>query len=146
MQQIKFDSGMKKYRINGNGVLEFNPADPNVFARFLEAADKIREIEKELTQKASQITSENAPEETLRLMVEADGKMKTLLGEIFGSHNDFHVILRGVNLLAVAENGERVVTNLFSALEPVLEEGAKICTGQAKQQAVEKARARRSQQ
>lgn len=146
MEQIKFESGMKKYRINGNGVLEFNPADPNVFARFLDAADKIRDIEAQLTRKASAFTPENAPEETLRLMAEADGKMKTLLGEIFGSHNDFHAILRGVNLLAVAENGERVVTNLFSALEPILVEGAKICTGQAKQQAVEKARARRSQQ
>jgi len=72
--------------------------------------------------------------------------MKTLLGEIFGSHNDFHAILQGVNLLAVAENGERVVTNLFSALEPILVDGAKLCTGQAKAQAVEKARARRSRQ
>ena len=146
MEQIRFDSGMKKYRINGNGVLEFNPRDPNLFARFLEATEKIRDIEKALTQQASAIAPESAGEETLRLMAEADRKMKNLLGEIFGSHNDFHAILQGVNLLAVAENGERVVTNLFSALEPILLEGAKVCTGEAKAQAVEKARVRRSKQ
>lgn len=146
MEQIRFDSGMKKYRINGNGVLEFNPRDPNLFARFLEATEKIRDIETALTQQASAIAPESAGEETLRLMAEADRKMKNLLGEIFGSHNDFHAILQGVNLLAVAENGERVVTNLFSALEPILLEGAKVCTGEAKAQAVEKARVRRSKQ
>jgi len=146
MEQIRFDSGMKKYRINGNGVLEFNPCDPNVFARFLEATEKIRSIETELTEKAASIQPETAGEQTLRLMAEADSKMKALLGEIFGGHNDFRAILQGVNLLAVAENGQRVVTNLFSALEPILVEGAKICTGEAKAQAVAKAQARRSRQ
>ena len=146
MQQIRFDSGMKKFRINGNGVLEFNPSDPNVFARFLDATEKIKEIERELTQQASGISPETAGEDTLRLMADADKKMKALLGEIFGSHNDFDAILQGVNLLAVAENGQRVVTNLFSALEPVLVDGAKACAGEAKQQAVAKARARRSKQ
>ena len=146
MEQIRFDSGMKKYRINGCGVLEFNPSDPNVFARFLQATEKIRNIETELTRQASAIQPESAGEEMLRLMAEADSKMKALLGEIFGGHNDFHGILQGVNLLAVAENGQRVVTNLFSALEPILVEGAKACTGQAKAQAVAKAQARRSKQ
>ena len=146
MEQIRFDSGMKKFRINGNGVLEFNPRDPNLFARFLDATDKIRDIEQSLTQQASKILPETAGEETLRLMADADKKMKDLLGEIFGRNNDFHAILQGVNLLAVAENGERVVTNLFSALEPILLEGSKVCTGEAKAQAVEKARTRRSKQ
>lgn len=146
MQQIRFDSGMKKYRINGNGVLEFNPSDPNVFARFMAASEKIGRIEQELTQKAAAISQENAGEGVLRLMAEADSKMKELLSEIFGTHNDFHAILQGVNLLAMADNGQRVVTNLFSALEPILVTGAKVCTGEAKQQAVAKARERRSKQ
>ena len=30
MEKIQFDSGMKEYRINGKGVLRFNPADPNL--------------------------------------------------------------------------------------------------------------------
>ena len=44
MENISFDSGMQQYRINGGGVLRFNPGDPNLYARFLESADKIREI------------------------------------------------------------------------------------------------------
>jgi hypothetical protein len=66
--------------------------------------------------------------------------MKHILGWVFGESNDFHKLLGGVNLLAVADNGERVVTNLFAALEPVLVEGAKRCAGQQ----AEKARLERS--
>ena len=46
-----------------------------------------------------------------------------------GNQNDFKKLLNGVNLLAVADNGQRVVTNLFEALEPVLVEGARRCAG-----------------
>ena len=41
MEKISFDSGVKSYKINGTGVLRFNPGDPNVYARFLQAADKL---------------------------------------------------------------------------------------------------------
>ena len=74
------------------------------------------------------------------LMTKADEKMKGILNWVFGGENDFQQLLNGVNLLAVADNGERVVTNLFGALEPVLVEGAKRC---ADEQAA-KARAKRS--
>ena len=62
-------------------------------------------------------------------MTQADEKMKGILGWVFGPENDFQKLLGGVNLLAVADNGERVVTNFFAALEPVLVEGAKRCAG-----------------
>ena len=65
-----------------------------------------------------------------KLMTQADEKMKNILGWVFGESNDFHKLLGGVNLLAVADNGERVITNLFTALEPVLVEGAKRCAGE----------------
>ena len=47
MEKIKFDSGVQEFRINGSGVLRFNPGDPNVFARFMESAKKMEELEKE---------------------------------------------------------------------------------------------------
>ena len=56
--------------------------------------------------------------------------MKAILNWVFGGSNDFQKLLVGINLLAVAEKGERVVTNLFAALEPVLIEGAKLCANQ----------------
>jgi hypothetical protein len=126
MEKIQFDSGVRSYRINGSGILRFNPGDPNLYARFLEAVGKLQHLETELGQQAEQTQEQDI----LKLLREADEKMKDILNWVFGAENDFHKILNGVNLLAVAENGERVVTNLFGALEPVLLEGAKHCAGQ----------------
>ena len=136
MEKIQFDSGVRSYRINGGGILRFNPGDPNLYSRFLEAVEKLQEAESELTRQAETARAEDM----VKLMTQADEKMKNILGWVFGESNDFHKLLGGVNLLAVADNGERVVTNLFAALEPVLVEGAKRCAGQQ----AEKARFERS--
>lgn len=124
MQKIIFDSGVKEFEL-GSGVLRFNPADPNVYARFMDAADKIVMIEQELVEKGK--TMEASGENAIRLLEEADKRAKELLNEVFGNGNDFHEILGGVNLLAVGANGERVITNLFNALTPILVNGAKRC-------------------
>ena len=126
MEKIQFDAGQRSYRINGGGILRFNPGDPNLYSRFLEAVDKLKEVEAELTRQAAE--AEGA--QIVKLMMQADEKMKTILNWVFGPENDFQKLLNGVNLLAIADNGERVVTNLFTALEPVLVEGAKRCAGQ----------------
>ena len=144
MEKLQFDSGVKSYRINGGGVLRFHPGDPNLYNRFLEAVEKFRVLEQELAAKCG--TEETLGAEILRFLEEADSKMKQLLNWIFGGDNDFHKLLDGVNLLAVADNGERVITNLLQALEPVLLEGAKRCADQQAKAAVEKAKARRGQQ
>ena len=126
MEKIQFDSGIRSYRINGGGVLRFNPGDPNLYARFLEAVEKLKAAEEELVQ-----TAETAnQQDVVKLMTQADQKMKEILNWVFGTGNDFCQLLQGVNLLAVADNGERVVTNLFAALEPVLVDGAKRCAGE----------------
>ena len=136
MDKIQFDSGVRAYRINGGGILRFNPGDPNLYARFLEAVEKLRAVEQELTRQAEDVQGADI----VMLMTKADERMKGILNWVFGGENDFQQLLNGVNLLAVADNGERVVTNLFGALEPVLVEGAKRC---ADEQAA-KARAKRS--
>ena len=125
MEKIQFDSGLRSYRINGGQVLRFNPADPNLYPRFLESVEKLKAVEEDLIRQAAEEKTEG--EQILMLLTQADGKMKQILNWVFGGDNDFHKILSGINLLAVAENGERVVTNLFRALEPVLVEGAKCC-------------------
>ena len=60
-------------------------------------------------------------------MRETDQRIKRVLNEIFGQENDFDKILEGVNLMAVASNGQRVVSNLMDALQPIMEEGAQAC-------------------
>ena len=133
MEKIQFDAGQRSYRINGGGILRFNPGDPNLYARFLEAVPKLQAVEEELVQQAETLQGEDI----VKLMQQADEKMKGILNWVF-SGNDFHGLLSGVNLLAVADNGERVVTNLFAALEPVLTEGAKRCAGEQARLAREK--------
>ena len=128
-EQMIFDLGINIQTIQKQ--FEIKPSSDctkisNLYSRFAEAVEKLQAVETELTQQA-----ETAGEqEILKLMGEADEKMKSILNWIFGGSNDFHKLLDGINLLAVAENGERVVTNLFHALEPVLIEGAKLCAGQ----------------
>ena len=144
MEKLKFDSGVRAYDL-GCGVLRFNPSDPNLFGRFLDAAEEIRDIEKELLEKANAAENADDGKLTVQLLVEADRKMKALLQKVFGQVNDFDKILGGVNLLAVAGNGERVITNLFAALEPVLVDGAQSCAAGTAAQALSKAKKRREQ-
>ena len=143
MEKLKFDSGVKEYDL-GCGVLRFNPSDPNLYSRFLDGAEEIQKVEKELLEKAKSAQNDPDGKLTVRLLVEADQKMKSLLQKVFGSGNDFDEILGGVNLLAVAENGQRVVTNLMEALQPVLIQGAEICARDKTEAAVKAAKKRRA--
>jgi len=43
MEKIKFDAGFVTYRLGDLGQLRFNPSDPNLYSRFLEALEKLRE-------------------------------------------------------------------------------------------------------
>lgn len=136
MEKIEFDNGLKAYRINGKGVLRFNPADPSLYARFLETSDRLEQLHKQLQQNAQGLTQ-------AALLQQADRQLKELLSWVFGAQNDFDQLLEGVSLLAVAGNGQPVVVNLFAALEPVLERGAEACAQQQVEQAVCKAKRRR---
>ena len=77
-------------------------------------------------------------------MEAADKKMKALLSDIFGAGNDFDKILDGVNLLAVASNGERVINNLMDALTPIMSAGAQACAGEKVEQAKQNRAQRRA--
>jgi hypothetical protein len=118
MEKISFDNGVREFCINGRGVLRFNPCDPNVYLRFSQAEEKIRDVEKQLQTRAGN------GEGDATLLYEADRQLKQILNWVFGPGNDFEEIAGNVNLLAAAKNGCTVVDNLFSALEPVLKTGA----------------------
>ena len=47
MKTLSLDTGMTEYRL-GSGVLRCNPSDPNLYARFLEALDGLRQLETRL--------------------------------------------------------------------------------------------------
>lgn len=118
MEKLTFDSGVKTYKV-GAGVLKFNPTDPNVYARFLEALDTLSNLEEELN-KASGTGAITA-------LAQADKEVKRLLSHVFGPGNDLDAVFQGVSLLAVGGNGERLITNFLAAVEPILSEGARRC-------------------
>ena len=144
MEKISFDSGVKSYKINGAGVLRFNPGDPNVYARFLEAAEKLQDVENALVEEAKKLPEADGAG-VVQLLSRADKEMKQVLGRVFGEENDFDKILGGVNLLAVADNGQRVVTNLLEALQPILVAGAERCAREKVDTAVQNAKVRRGE-
>ena len=120
MEKLEFDLGLQEYAVPGGGILRFNPADPSLYGRFAQAEEQLAAVEKELVEKGKGA----APEVLLALMNEADAKAKALLGQVFGSGNDFHKALNGISLLAVCGNGQTVAQSLFAALGKVLEQGA----------------------
>lgn len=124
MEILSLDLGIKEYRLTENGILRFNPSDPNVYNRFLDAEKDIRAVEQEAAGKANADGS-NIGETAIRIMAEADSKIKDILNRIYGHGNDFHSILEGVNVLAVGSNGNRIISNLLEALTPIMEQGAK---------------------
>ena len=127
MEQLTIDTGLREYAVNGGpehggGVLRFNPSDPNVYSRFCTLQNQLQELEQQV--QAQSPTG--------------------LLAEVFGPGNDFDAMLGGTNLLAVAGNGERVITNLFAALQPILEAGARQCADAKATLAVQQAQAARA--
>lgn len=124
MQKLVFDTGLQEFEVNGNGVLRFNPSDPNLYNRFLDATEEIKGIQKDLEAEAQKYADTENGEGLLRIMREADRRAKALLSEVFGQDNDFDKLLGGVNLLAMTRSGNRVITNLMDALTPIIQSGA----------------------
>lgn len=144
MEKIQFDSGIREYKLNGVGVLRFHPGDPNLYARFLEAVESIKDMEKKLAAQAK--ADDGTGSGVLKLLQDADRQMKQTLSWVFGPGNDFDKLLGGVNLLAIGGNGERVITNLFAALQPILLAGAETCVSEQSRAALDRAKARRAAQ
>lgn len=125
MKKLIFDTGIEEYEINGGKILRFNPADINIYNRLINAKDKIVQIESQMVEKAKAASDEKMGETVVALLAEADAEMKKLLGEVFGGVNDFNDIFEGVNVMSVAKNGERIITNFLVSVTPILAAGAK---------------------
>ena len=114
--ELNIDTGVEEFRVNGRGVLRFNPADPNLYHRFFAAGAELDGYDAALTKALAALDGDEQQRAAagLALLNEYDGKIKKLLTGILG----------GVNLAGVGANGKRVVQNLLEALTPILREGA----------------------
>lgn len=157
---LTIDTGLKEFSVNGRHTMSFNPSDPSVYNRFMEVMEDISSIEDNYIEKMQSLALEaetvDLPEtvdsegfktakNSLLVMKEADSAVKEKLNYVFGSHNNFDEILDGVNVLAVADNGERVITNLLTALTPILEKGIQKHADQRADEAVQTANLNREQ-
>lgn len=143
MEQLTIDTGLREYAVNGGpehggGVLRFNPSDPNVYSRFCT-------LQNQLPRAGTAGAGAKPHWDRCHTAAGPGGSArKGLLAEVFGPGNDFDAMLGGTNLLAVAGNGERVITNLFAALQPILEAGARQCADAKATLAVQQAQAARA--
>lgn len=147
VEKLNVDLGIREYEIGGK-MLRINPSDPNLYDRFVQAGEQIQQMEAAMIAKAKALPQEAGEENgvaAVRLMRDTDLQVKKVLNQVFGLDNDFEEILKGVNLMAVGNNGERVITNLMNALIPVVEEGAKRLYTEKADAAVAAARANRAQ-
>lgn len=149
MKKLSLDTGIQEYQINDNGILRFNPSDPNVYARFMETQGKIEELAKKHEEQAKELVSiednQTAAGEVIKILKSIDTQIKQHLKYVFGSENDFDKILEGVSLYAVADNGNLVILNLLNLLAPIIQEGCKVYADKKAQQAVEQAKLNRAQ-
>ena len=126
MQNLHIDTGIQEFQINDRGVLRFNPSDPNVYSRFFGITDEIGKIDEAMAKEIAEL-SEGDGKGALKVLQNADAKAKALLNDVFGLDNNFDDILAGLNIMAAGQNGKRVIVNLFEALAPIFEAGAKKC-------------------
>lgn len=145
MQKLTIDTGIQEFEINNGGVLRFNPSDPNVYHRFMDTIHKVEDIEKALVEQAKTLPDQDSGAAVLALLAKADKDTKVALTEAFGADNDFEQLMEGVNLMAVASNGERVITNLLDSLRPIIEKGVKRFYDDKANAAVAQAKANRAQ-
>lgn len=125
MENLDFDLGVVEYKIPGGGVLRFNPADPNVYGRFLDAQKGLEAVGSGFQKKAKAAKDGAA---VLTLLQEADAQLKSLLETVFPGNN-FHEALGGANLLALGNDGKTLAEKLMAALEQVLSQGARRFAG-----------------
>lgn len=147
MEKLKLDHGVLELEINENGVLRFNPSDPNVYRRFYGLMEELPGLQERYVAEAERQTAAGAEQTPalLKQMYEIDREIKDRLAECFGAENDFDRLLGGVSLMAFGSNGERVITNLLSALMPYIKAGVERHAGHAAEKAVAEAERNRAE-
>ena len=122
MNNIRIDSGKKRYTINGNPeeTIEFNPSDPAILTRFNTALGKISNIEKELD---LAIDAEEGSDEYLKAQAEALGKIDGFVREQIDYIFDGRIadiVFKNTSSTSTAD-GVPYFERLINALYPIVE-------------------------
>ena len=147
MEAFKLNTGIREFKINDRGVLRFNPSDPSIYSRFMDAGEKIQALESKMIEDAKKLNTESDDNHgtlVLKMLTDTDREVKKILADVFGNGNDFDEILEGVNLMAVGTNGERIITNFLNAIAPIFQEGIESFVKQSTDNAVQQTQQNRA--
>lgn len=118
MPEIKFDTGLVTYDINGACQVEFNPTDSHFVEKLFSTFESLDEAQK--TFEADKAKSSN-PKDVFELARQLDKSMREQIDGIFGQPVS-EALFGGMNLYAVA-NGLPVWSNLVLALMDEVDTG-----------------------
>lgn len=117
MKSINFNTGIKRYAINGDesNAIAINVNDLNLFKRIQD------EAEEKFTKALERLDNETV---TPQLLAEVDKEMKEIIDYIFGSDISSKVFGE-VNCLSPLDNGDLMVIAFFEAFAPLVMEDIK---------------------
>ena len=116
MVQLNFDTGLKKYEINGN-VIEVNPADAGLYSRI----KKSREIIDGYAEKYKKAQI-NSPDTISDMFANMDRLIREQIDFIFAAPVAWK-IFGNTNCMTPCPNGKAFYENFLDVLMPVLEKG-----------------------
>ena len=88
------------------------------------------EIDVESLDDAQQKSLLGNTEAIVDINYDIDRRVKEKLTEVFGASNDFDAIFQGVNVMAFDEHGNRILTNFFNVITPLIKKALKVTDGE----------------
>lgn len=117
MQEIKFDTGLATYNLNGAVEVSFNPTDSNFVERLFSAFDSLDKQQEEYKQEVSGTTDNKKVFEIAR---KRDTEMRGLIDSVFDA-DVCKPLFGGMNVYAMAD-GLPVWCNLMLAILDIVKE------------------------
>lgn len=114
MPELKFETGLVSYSLNGKCDVQFNPADGEFVERFYSAFEALGQLQDEYGKKEHP----DAPGEYFSLFRERDSKMVKIIDDLFGAPV-CEAVFDGVSICAFAD-GFPVWMNLMVAIADVM--------------------------
>lgn len=117
MPEIKFDTGLVTYSLNGNVNVSFNPTDTNFVERLFSTFDQLDKQQEEYKQEVNSETDNKKVFEIARIR---DVEMRLLIDEVF-QENVCEPLFGSMNVYAMAD-GLPVWCNLMLAILDIIKD------------------------
>jgi len=152
-KDLSFSTGIVEYTLNGEP-FRVNMTDDNLYHRFLQLENVIEGVKAEFMERTkgldvkldltgfpktdddridvSALTEEQVDavmgrtEALISTSYDIDQRVKQELAKVFGEDNDFDAIFQGANVMAFDADGNRIISNFFNAITPIIQEARKV--------------------